>query len=86
MSQREIARISRKSRGLARGEHGNSKERAWILRGTSVGFARNVIPLLFQRERKGCKCRADCTVNASFSSQITAFQIVTCLYNILLNF
>ena len=43
-------------------ERGMSVEVAWILRGTCVGFARNLILFLFQPERKGYKRFADCTV------------------------
>ena len=43
-------------------ERGISVEIAWILRGTCVGFARNLILFLFERERKGYKRFAACTV------------------------
>ena len=36
---------------------------ARILRGFCVGFARNLIPFLFEREHEGYKRFADCTVN-----------------------
>ena len=39
---------------------------ARILRGFCVGFARNLIPFLFEREHEGYKRFADCTVPASF--------------------
>ena len=35
---------------------------ARILRGFCVGFARNLIPFLFEREHEGYKRFADCTV------------------------
>ena len=35
---------------------------ARILRGLCVGFARNLIPFLFEREHEGYKRFADCTV------------------------
>ena len=46
----------------ARNKRGSSVEVAWILRGFCVGFARNLILFLFEREREGYKRFADCTV------------------------
>ena len=39
---------------------------ARILRGFCVGFARNLILFLFEREREGYKRFTDCTVNFLF--------------------
>ena len=44
-------------------ERGISVEVAWILRGFCVGFARNLILFLFERECEGYKRFADCTVH-----------------------
>ena len=49
--QRDIARISRNVRYQC--ETGESVERACTLRGTCVGFARKVMPFLFERDREG---------------------------------
>ena len=48
----------------ARNKRGSSVEVAWILRGFCVGFARNLILFLFEREHEGYKRFADCTVVA----------------------
>ena len=46
----------------ARNKRGSSVDFARILRGFCVGFARNLILFLFEREREGYKRFADCTV------------------------
>ena len=46
----------------ARNKRGSSVEVAWILRGFCVGFARNLILFLFEREHEGYKRFAGCTV------------------------
>ena len=43
-------------------ERGISVEVAWILRGFCVGFAWNLILVLFEREREGYKRFFACTV------------------------
>ena len=47
----------------ARNKRGSSVDFARILRGFCVGFARNLILFLFEREREGYKRFADCTVH-----------------------
>ena len=42
---------------------------ARILRGFCVGFARNLIPFLFEREHEGYKRFADCTVGVKKTSR-----------------
>ena len=44
-------------------KRGISVEVAWILRGFCVGFARNLILFLFEREREGYKRFVACTVH-----------------------
>ena len=39
-----------------------SVEIAWILQGTCIEYARNIILFLFEHEREGYKRHADCTV------------------------
>ena len=48
-------------------ERGISVEVAWILRGTCVGFARNLILFLFEHEREGYKRFAACTVFTGYN-------------------
>ena len=44
---------------------------ARILRGFCVGFARNLILFLFEREREGYKRFADCTVDLLIDKTVT---------------
>ena len=53
---------SEKSHATHAVEPGISVEVSWILRGFCVGFARNLILFLFEREREGFKRFAACTV------------------------
>ena len=47
---------------------------ARILRGFCVGFARNLILFLFEREHEGYKRFADCTVHvAALQQQVKTF-------------
>ena len=48
----------------ARNKRGSSVDFARILRGFCVGFARNLIFFLFEREREGYKRFFDCTVQS----------------------
>ena len=50
----------------ARNKRGSSVDFARILRGFCVGFARNLILFLFEREREGYKRFLDCTVGWCF--------------------
>ena len=52
----------------ARNKRGSSVDFARILRGFCVGFARNLILFLFEREREGYKRFADCTVPVPVSN------------------
>ena len=47
---------------------------ARILRGFCVGFARNLIPFLFEREHEGYKRFADCTVQRTFILNYKTYQ------------
>ena len=61
----------------ARNKRESSVDFARILRGFCVGFARNLILFLFEREREGYKRFADCTVPRSYGNSqrkcITSF-------------
>ena len=54
----------------ARNKRGSSVDFARILRGFCVGFARNLILFLFEREHEGYKRFADCTVYSTFQWQL----------------
>ena len=54
----------------ARNKRGSSVDFARILRGFCVGFARNLILFLFEREHEGYKRFADCTVVYLYISSI----------------
>ena len=43
--------------------HATSMEIAWILRGTCVEYARDIILFLFEHKREGYKLHTDCTVS-----------------------
>ena len=64
----------------ARNKRGSSVDFARILRGFCVGFARNLILFLFEREREGYKRFADCTVSRPFHKHLNNFVLL--LFNV----
>ena len=65
---------------IARNKRGSSVEVVWILTGFYVGFARNLILFLFEREREGYKRFADCTVHTSANDYKYSFFPATVVY------
>ena len=69
----------------ARNKRGSSVDFARILRGFCVGFARNLILFLFEREHEGYKRFADCTVDCIEFHAIATESMSTDLANTLLD-